>query len=526
MSSFFCQTHPLAALLPSGLLKGMEPLAVLGFCLFLVGCCPEIPALNLPTPADLPDAIHFRTRKETFNQNYFLALRDGRIWYKNKETPKGGWKLLGKTGLPEGCGLIRFPSPDKLVSISGDGIHLMALSEKGSFYRGTNLRNSIEGGLEWTDKWGWPMADGPGLKAPFGEKTLWDVSDAHTFDLKYYEDGNQTRHHIGLGVAHMYLLGEDQTSIFFNDWWLPADWSREMCGPWRGTYKATSLSASGSTIFLINDGGTMYTKMYDFDVSGENPFLTYTFVDENPASNVRRLPMPEWRLQPPVGMGKITKTISITQTGEGNAARELRVEGEKDGKTGYFTKAIFADTWSFQETSAPLQAPFLTTLAEEPPADPKNPEDRVFSGKLTKEGIAEALSIELLNFHIVCSPTYARFFHKGKPIQAKGKALLFPFHHVHTLVTHQREMKYWKKAVEKAQIRAALVVPSSLQEVEDADAKRLLSDFFRDLRVVNLSGEASETDLTMAELTVWDMFRAPDNEKGGTSRFALRLTKP
>ncbi|MDR1949917.1 MAG: hypothetical protein LBQ38_11040, partial [Spirochaetaceae bacterium] len=64
------------------------------------------------------------------------------------------------------------------------------------------------------------------------------------------------------------------------------------------------------------------------------------------------LPAEDWRLQPPIPLGgkaAITRHITILQNGLGNGARELRVAGlNEEGETGYWTKAIFDDTWEFK----------------------------------------------------------------------------------------------------------------------------------------------------------------------------------
>jgi hypothetical protein len=495
---------------------------------FSAGCCLK-EQLLLPTPKTLPEQIFFRTRTETFNKDYFLFLYEGRIWYKRKRPSQGEtkkWRLLGRTGLPEGCDVKRFPHPQRLVSLSADGIHLQALGDNGVIYRATNLRENIDRGMEWSDSWGWPMAIGPGLRSEFGLRVIWDVADAHTFDLKYYEDANGTRHHIGLGVAHIYMLALDGKKIYYNDWWLPADWSRQVCGPRRGTFQAIQMSVSGSTLFVINQRGEMFTRLYDFDVSGENPFLTYTFVQKKPPSNVRRIPIPDWHPQPLITAGRITSKITIFQDGEGNAARTLRVEGEKNGKTGFFQKKIFEKRWLFQETGHTLTLPFSTPSPTKlPSSQPTNPEDGSFLGTLTRQeaGKTQRLHLRFKNFHIICSPAQVEILISGKPLlKTNGKPFLLTFHHVHTMVTQRRRMEFWKKG-EKAPIRAALLPPSQLKKIAEPHLRHQLRRFFGDLSVINLSGEATTKQIEMRELTRAELFRVPDEEKGHTSRFTLSL---
>lgn len=505
---------------------------VLAIGLSMAGCCggvhPE--PLDLAPPSDLPDAIHFRTRTETFNGRYFFVLRENRIWYKERpkegdKPTKGGWKLLGPTGQPAGCHIEKFPAPTKIVSISADGIHLQALSDKKIFYRGDNAMEDLSS-FTWYDSWGWPASAGPGLKTDFGLDVIWDVGDSFPFYVKTTQDGNGTKHNIGLGVAHIYQLDPGGKKIYFNDWWLPADWSRQACGPRRGSFQSVQMSVSGSTIFLINQYGEMYTRVHDFDASGENPLLTYTFVDDNPEPHVRRLPLHDWRAQPAITGGSITSRITIIQTGEGDASRELRVEGEQGGKSGYFRKAIFDKSWTFVETGHTIKQPFLQTRPANDPVPPAiNEEETILAGTIKKEHIDTPLQVRIKNFHVVCSPAQMVLLYKGKPVTANGKELVLSFHHVHTMVTYIREREFWKTG-KMADLRAGLILPKTYDDVDDKEAKAFLQRFFGDLKVINFHGTASQSKLSMKELTIWDMYRAPDKEKGFTSRFAMELNQP
>ena len=261
--------------------------AIIFVCLIFL-----LEAIAASAPANLPTKVYFRTKTETFNRKYYLALRDGLIWYKENEETTGKqseWRIFGKTGMPEKAAFDRFGVPSRIVAISADGIHLIALSSSGVFYRGTNLTGDVDHNFEWNDKWGWWAAGGPGLKDEINGPA-WSVSDAFPLDLEYYEDGNNNRQNIGLGVAHLYALSPDGQKIYYNDWWLPADWSHQFASPMRGTFKATNLSVSGSTVFVIGENGQMFTRMYDFDISGENPLLTYSYVKTGNTGTTRKLP--------------------------------------------------------------------------------------------------------------------------------------------------------------------------------------------------------------------------------------------
>ena len=75
--------------------------------------------------------------------------------------------------------------------------------------------------------------------------------------------------------------------LTFWDPWLPLDESYEMCGPHRGRFKAVNLSASGSYVFVIGRRGDMFTRLYDFDISGHDPVF-FELLVRGPARQGRR----------------------------------------------------------------------------------------------------------------------------------------------------------------------------------------------------------------------------------------------
>ena len=178
----------------------------------------------------------------------------------------------------------------------------------------------------------------------------------------YYEDRFGNQHYNGtMEIATTYVLMEGGQEIRYADTGLPCDFSRNYIGPERGAFKASALSASASTMFVINEAGEMYTRLADFDVVGCDPmFFKYTYTPytsdlpgTNYFSNLTEwaLPAEDWLAQPPIplsGKAALARHITISQNGQGNGARELRVAcWNENGKTGYWTKAIFDDAWDF-----------------------------------------------------------------------------------------------------------------------------------------------------------------------------------
>lgn len=504
----------------------------------LGGCAPamteELPTFAAPpvTPADagvqvcfgttndgLPERVHFRDATASFNRRWYVALKDGRLWVKPNDeqgAAPGPWQLLG-TGLPAGSGLVRFSAPTSLTELSADGVHLQVKSSDGVLYRGTDFTSgSILRSFEWTDKWGWPAGEGSGLRDEPGERVIWSVSDSHPFGVDHFEDRNGTTHKVGLGVAHQYRLGADGRSLFFNDWWLPNDWSRQLCPPARGTLGLLNLSVSASTLFVVGERGALFTLLYDFDIGGENDLLEYSYVLTRASGTTRALPAGPWQRQPDITDGLITSRITIFQDGQGNAARVLRVEGVREGVTGYFHKRIDAPTWSFTPTGHRVCGPFLNERpALQPPVMP--PDDHELTGTLRLG--AQSLTVRVVDFNVVCSPARVQVLLDGKVVTAGGAPLELPLHHVHGLVTARRPTGYWRAGM-AATIRGALL-PPRLDGVDDPAARRALERLFGRRRVVNLTGTATDSTLQLKEIDWLTPFLVPGDEKAFGERVTL-----
>ncbi len=479
---------------------------------------------NAAPPNDLPDHVFFRTAKQSFNSRWYVALHDGLIWVKPNPQggrPDGPWTKLG-SGLPAGPELVRFAPPTRIAEISADGIHLQALSTDGVFYRGTDFTNDDLRTFSWTDKWGHPAAEGYGLRAEFPTTHGWSVSDSLKSGVGWYEDRNGTKTDIGLGAAHLYRLGPTGRSLVFNDWWLPNDWSREFCLPDRGTFTAENLSTSASTTFVVNRQGQMYTRLYDFDTSGEDDLLIYSYLVTGPSGTTRALPNEGWRRQPDITDGLITRNITIFQTGQGNAARTLRVEGVKGGKTGFFTKGIFDADWSFQETGLPVCGP----LMNEPPAAPIAPEDVRMTGTLSRD--PHSVGLELVDFNVVCSPARVRLSVGGTQVTVAGQPLELALHHVQGMsrdpvTMPTRETGFWRNGT-PARIRGALLLPATLQDIDDPGARAAVTALFQRKKVVNFMGTATPHQVRLEEISWATTGYVPGDEKSDLFGSPFRLT--
>jgi hypothetical protein len=371
--------------------------------LFLIGACTsaktissgilsDFPRTYEDINGDFPEAIHIKTRTQTFNTYHYYLLHEGRIWYKSIDPslePKE-WIIFEKTGLPHSS-KPGFHKTDAVMEISADADELVALSAEGGFYRycfDTTISHPIN---VWNDLQGWPNEEQLFLDRRTAKNLAWALGKRNAHVL-YYEDPFGNQHHNGtMEIATTYVLLEDGQEICYVDTGLPGDFSRNYIGPERGTFKAVSLSASASTMFVINEAGEMYTRLADFDTIGCDPmWFKYTYIpyisnlpgtDYFSNLNEWGLPAEDWRPQPPIpltGNAAITRHITILQNGQGNGARELRVAGfNEHGETGYWTKAIFADSWDFKTAPLYFLEKKLLSAAE---TEPGQSLDKSFGG--------------------------------------------------------------------------------------------------------------------------------------------------
>ncbi|CAF4732485.1 unnamed protein product, partial [Rotaria sp. Silwood2] len=157
-------------------------------------------------------------------------------------------------------------------------------------------------------------------------------------DTMYYTDMNGKKHPDPyVGVTTIYILNEDGTRIFFADPWLQNKFDNELTTPEDGQFKAETLAASASTVFLIqrarNEYGKevnkIFTRFADFDSIGSNPALRATYNQNNIIPLIRIIPSEDWIEQPSILLdekARLTKNISILQIGWGQDNRQLRVQ--------------------------------------------------------------------------------------------------------------------------------------------------------------------------------------------------------
>lgn len=204
------------------------------------------------------------------------------------------------------------------------------------------------------------------------ERRAWAVSHRGGYN-KLCEDAAGIAHEDPIGVTTLYVLTKNGDKIQLYDPWSPLFAKINLCLPAdpESYYRGLKLSVSASMMMLIgyenrrspNHLGTssrlrIKTRLCDIDTEGWNIIAKYTYFDQQGVPRKRRVVSEAKWLDHPLPLKKgegVTKNITILQTGEGNLARELRVEGlgldEGQLKAGYFYKALKERHWHFKAYS-------------------------------------------------------------------------------------------------------------------------------------------------------------------------------
>jgi hypothetical protein len=277
--------------------------------------------------------------------------------------------------------------------------------------------------FEWNLFRGLPFMMGPKNYLPEGA-VKWDVSVISPEEDEYYIDPAGNQFPAGDQTCnHMVVLKEGGRWIAFNDSWLPADFNYEICGPVRGRFKSVNISTSGSTFFVMNKYGDMFTRLWDFDMGALNPFFEYAFEDQFGQSNPKRqLPGHPWIKQPKIE-GTITDLISMHKVGSGATQRTLRVEGvDQNGLFGFYEKDIQSQNsadWVFRRTNRPLVGNILDNRPyDSSQEDLEEAEDFYFEKNIENlsllsdefSGLLDESewAAELVDFNCYCSPAVLR----------------------------------------------------------------------------------------------------------------------
>jgi hypothetical protein len=344
-------------------------------------------------PPTLPSQVIFRSTTQTFNRRYQFVLDNKTIWYKSNTAVTGikePWARLPVSSCFAG----------KVRGISVDDDELIAIDNDRWIY-GMDGALRTPKKFNWSLRWGPLFWTGPGRHLPSGI-SAWSWSVVSQLEDKTWTDDAGNAHEVGAGkVSHIWMLSQRGQRLTYIDPWLAADESYELCTPQRGRFRASNLSASGSTVFIIGRHGDMYTRLYDFDIAGADPlFFDYTYDDQRGVKDPKiQLPSPAWIHQPKI-RGTITNRISIHKVGSGSAHRILRVEGVRSGKVGYWHKDVRASTWSFTSTGGKLVGSVLDNPSKDTSKiDLGSSEDRRYRGS-----VGNGIVVTIPDFNTYCTP--------------------------------------------------------------------------------------------------------------------------
>lgn len=359
---------------------------------------PIVLSLCLLAAPEVQSAPWLKTPERTFGARHAIEVRDGGLSWKPLGRD-GGYEPLPPDGLPGPTGRVAaikelaadlgadkgFVRPTAIASVSADGDNLLAISTS---RRGYYAKLST---ARWTDVWGPLGARGP-LMFDFAPKAV-----AMSHRKIPYEDLDGNAHPVTAGVTTVYALSADGRELYYADPWLPPRFDRRICMPLHGTLIGAGLSASASTLFVIDGSGRSFTRLADFDTLGIDPALPYSWKREKregAAALVRTLPGEDWK-EHPRPPGPATARITIVQTGPTNADRELRIEG--DGQDWF--KKLGDDVWKSRKTGVPAGAPLVDALAET--TGPSRSE--ALAGRAEGKAM-KGLALELTDFDPDCSP--------------------------------------------------------------------------------------------------------------------------
>ncbi|RLA63928.1 MAG: hypothetical protein DRQ88_01450 [Epsilonproteobacteria bacterium] len=424
---------------------------------------------------DLPQEIFLKTPTQTRNNFNEFILKDGVIWQKPLGSAPSNWNKIPMQN-----------GPKNPINIAVGGGYFQALNKDGIVYTLKSAFKTNANKYKWSKNWGHPIGKGPGAKLPL-DMRAWDFSQLSLKEDKFVLNPISKKKDFYLGNAHIFWLHRNGRWIKFMDPWVISDHSYEVCGPYRARFKAINLSSAGSLIFLINKYGDMFTRLYDFDLSGHNSIYyrySYNSRGQKGAFSPRQLPLPGWKRQPKI-KGKITNIISVFKSGVGATNRELRVEGiNSNGEAGYWHKDVSDSRWNFTKTNHELfgkklkNSPFSRALNTLGPPDSKR---YVTASNSNYE-------LELLDYHPYCSPAQLL-------IKADGKKLKLKFHYRGTFRTRARPRGLTDAVLEQ---NGAIEIPQNvLENLEDLNPKLKLfvNKYFKNKRWTKIKIEATKKNI-------------------------------
>lgn len=351
-----------------------------------------------------PKEILLKSKHETKNERFeFFLSKKGKVYFR--EPLKGDESSWGLFPMPE------ILMNKKISAIAADNRYIIFLDTKGQVFKTKDGRKDASE-MNWTSKWGHPVGMGKGLKI-HSDAINWDIQDWSWLkkDDVYVTDPLTRARYRTISIAHIFMIFDEGQRISVHDPFLPTDdYSYQICLPHRNRFKAKSFSGSGGFVFIMNQYGDMYTRLWNLDLAGYNQiYARYSYEDPKVEHSRHtalfeffktiRLPSPDWKKQPKI-KGKITDNISIFKKGKGTVEAILRVEGIRNGKLGVFEKSISDKKWIFRVTNHKKNGTFI----ENKPYDSTTKD--LAPKKTSKNFHFNSRNYELIltDFKVHCSP--------------------------------------------------------------------------------------------------------------------------
>lgn len=370
------------------------------------------------------DPIEFKTGTESFNHIDDFAISDDTLWFRGRNSQED-WKPIYFAGFEKGV---------KPIKVSCDGANLAVEGDDGLIYYKKVLKerqNDLDGkpvrdgayycidkasNNNWKDRWFSLSLKGIQLNNIFNIFTgylleipkdckAWAMSQRGRF-ASVYEDIEDRELLVGTGVTTLLTLSNDGKNIRLFDPWSPLFCDIRIHMPQTETtsFIADNMSVSASTAMVCGYEHTkdqsqktfkIYTQIIDIDYPGINPINGYTYDKAESDLDVQVLPCDSLREHPlNLQPGEyVTKNITIIQTGHGNLARELRIEGESKGQYGYFYKMINDTNWQFMPVNTGRR------LTEEDYVEQTSNDDLPFETSIhTYAAVSGSASVRLEHF--------------------------------------------------------------------------------------------------------------------------------
>jgi len=437
---------------------------------------------------DLPNEVFLKTPTQTRNNFNEFFLKDGEIFQKPLGSDPSNWKKIeAKNG------------PKNPISIAVGGAYFQALNNDGTLYTLKSAFDTNPEDYKWSSQWGNPFGKGPGANLPL-DLLAWDFSQLSLKEDKFVLNPLSGRKDFYLGNAHIFWLHKNGRWIKFMDPWVVSDHSYEVCAPFRGRFKSIKLSSAGSLILLMNKYGDLFTRLYDFDLSGQNSvYYRYSYDPKKQKKwfAPRALPLPGWQQQPKI-KGQITDVISVFKSGAGATDRELRVEGiNENAQTGYWYKDVKDKAWKFKiknhklfgkRLKNPSYSMALRTL--DPP-----------TSKKYKTTYRTYYTLELLDYHPYCSP--ARLL-----ARIGGEKLMLNLHYRGTFRTKQRPRGLTSRILKQ---NGVVEIPKkTFENLKNLGpkSKAFIKKYFKNKRWTEIKIEATEKEISVKKrLRLFWVFR-------------------